>query len=939
MPSRISDHSFLIMNVCVRDDFNFDSLIPHQSNNNADNSGNYHDSASSRGSHNAPPNGGPCDARGPEPPRRFKINGVPADFMNTPESRNKMRSIISEIDENRRTQESMNNIYNNIIQCFISGMEEHFPQLNSSPGSKRKFRFTKKEWWDDELTNLFKIMHKSEREYIKAKKNKTGFKTLFEIYKKEQNTFDKTLKRKKRHFQRTQCLNLEEINSSDPTSFWDYIKRLGPKKSSKIPWECYSENDEIICDNDEVLKKWKKDFESLYTPSLSNVTEEEQRFKNILRNENLEFEKLPCNDALTINMPFEITEIDKVISKSKNNKAPGIDGIVYDVLKNENSTHLLTKLFNLCLSSHKVPDIWVQALIYPIPKSSLNDPRIPLNYRGISLLPVISKLYTSALNIRLNNFAEGNDLIVNEQNGFRAERSCLDHIFVLQNTLNIRNQLNSHTFCAFIDFKKAFDYVDREALLYKLRNLGIVGNFYHTIRALYTGAKSCVQVNEKLTDWFNVDSGVRQGDSLSPTLFSLFLNDLATEIKELDVGIMVAGMCLSILLYADDIVLCAPTAEKLQLMLDVVGKWCRKWGMQINAKKSQILHVRNPQRPRSSFQFNCGGAPLAYTEKYKYLGFILHEHLINTSNVNALASAASRSFGRIHSIFKSVGNLGIKTYETLYSTYIKSIMNYASGVWGFRHYDSPQVLQNRIMRFYLGVHKFAPVSSTKIEMDWLECRESRWLEMLRLFNHINKMDENRLPHIIYKWDLSLGLNSWASEIKHIVATLGLPETLNENEEYDLTLCYNKLLASSRLKWQLETERKPKLRSFIQIHDFNNIQTLVKSNVSRYQRSLLTQVKFGILPLKIETDRYQGIPLDERICKLCDSDSIEDEVHFMFHCNALNEARQGVIDQLNLNIDVTDDYQKLKLLLNESFIHKCGKYIEVLYKTRQNILYR
>ena len=74
-----------------------------------------------------------------------------------------------------------------------------------------------------------------------------------------------------------------------------------------------------------------------------------------------------------------------------------------------------------------------------------------------------------------------------------------------------------------------------------------------------------MQINDKITDWFNVDSGVRQGDSLSPTLFSLFLNDLAKEIKDLDAGIMIAGICLSILLYADDIVLIAPTPEKTSI--------------------------------------------------------------------------------------------------------------------------------------------------------------------------------------------------------------------------------------------------------------------------------------------------------------------------------------------------------------------------------------
>ena len=242
-------------------------------------------------------------------------------------------------------------------------------------------------------------------------------------------------------------------------------------------------------------------------------------------------------------------------------------------------------------------------------------------------------------------------------------------------------------------------------------------------------------------------------------------------------------------------------------------------------KKTQILHVRNPQRPRSSFSFNCSGSPLSYTDKYKYLGFILHEHLSNIHTVDTLTAAASRSFGRIYSIFKSVGNLGINTYETLYSSYVQSIMNYSSGVWGFKQYDSPQVLQNRIMRFFLGIHKFAPVAATKIEMDWLECRESRWIDMLRLFNRINKMEKDRLPKIIYNWDASLGLDTWASEIKHIAATLALPLTLNENEQYDLDASYNRLLANNRLKWALESETKPKLRTFIKIHDFSCIQIL------------------------------------------------------------------------------------------------------------------
>ena len=463
------------------------------------------------------------------------------------------------------------------------------------------------------------------------------------------------------------------------------------------------------------------------------------------------------------------------------------------------------------------------------------------------------------------------------------------------------------------------------------------GNFYHTIKSLYTGAKSCIKINEKTTDWFDISTGVRQGDSLSPSLFSLYLNDLALEIKDLNDGILIGSMCLSILLYADDICLMAPTPEKLQKMLDVVAKWCRKWGMQINTKKTQILHVRNSQRPRSKFAFNCGGAALSYTESYKYLGYIIHEHLNNEKTADTLSAAASRSFGRIHSIFKSVGNLGINTYQTLYSSYVESILNYASGVWGFRHYDTPQVLQNRIMRFFLGVHRFAPLPATKIELDWLECRESRWLNMLRLFNRINKMDDNRLPKMILKWDKSLNLDTWSSEIDHIAAFLGLQVNLNDNEEYNISNASDILLRNSRLRWQLEVERKPKLRTFAKIHDYNKVQILAKSKVTRYQRSLLAQLKLGILPLKIETDRYQGIPLENRLCILCDSNAIEDECHFLFHCPALENTRSTLIDNLEID-EFTDDHEKLLQVLNSDSLRAVGKYIESLYKARRKLMY-
>lgn len=118
--------------------------------------------------------------------------------------------------------------------------------------------------------------------------------------------------------------------------------------------------------------------------------------------------------------------------------------------------------------------------------------------------------------------------------------------------------------------------------------------------------------------------------------------------------------------------------------------------MRINTSKPQIVHVRNHQRPRSTFKVTCGSAELSYTESYKYI-------LSNALTINMLTGAASRPFGRIHNMFKKLKNMGIQTYETLYKSYVLPMLNYACGVWGFDNYTKPQILLNRISRFFLGV--------------------------------------------------------------------------------------------------------------------------------------------------------------------------------------------------------------------------------------------
>ena len=121
---------------------------------------------------------------------------------------------------------------------------------------------------------------------------------------------------------------------------------------------------------------------------------------------------------------------------------------------------------------------------------------------------------------------------------------------------------------------------------------------------------------------------------------------------------------------------------------------------------------------------------MAYVSEYKYLGCWINEFLSHKRTVDALTSATGRSFGRIVNIFKHMGDMGYETYSTLCDSYVLPVANYAARVWGFGVFPAPQVLQNRIQHFYLGVHRFAPLPATWTEMDWLDMRHLRWLEVL-----------------------------------------------------------------------------------------------------------------------------------------------------------------------------------------------------------------
>ena len=871
----------------------------------------------------------------------YKRN-VPDNFFNE-----NVMALVNETIYKIENGNEINHLYDEICKAY-------YMEIDNKLSKKHNFRQGKKRsgkpWWNEELERMWTEVSQAESEFAKAKGRPRQ--RLYLLFKDKRNQFDRKYNQCKRLFNRIERDNLSHLNTDNPKAFWDKIKRMGPQKDDRIPMEIPADED-IITDPEQVLLKWKNDFQLLYNRlDVENVNEdflnEVKLFKETFEREN------PVNDPISnsyvYNSEITLDEVQKVMSKAKNNKAVGIDTLPNEVFKNENSILLWHKFFNRCFKTGIVPDIWSKALIKPIPKGGSTDRRIPLNYRGISLLPTISKVYSSVLNERLLSYLENNSLLTDTQNGFRKLRSCVDHLYVLTSIIRNRKVKGLSTFVCYIDLEKAFDMVDRTSLFVKLGKAGIKGNLYWAIHSLYVNHMSSVLVNEYQTDWFCNMTGVKQGDNLSTTLFALYLNDLAEEIQNSGNGITLEDdLSVSLLMYADDIALIAENEENLQNMLNIVHQWSKKWKMSLNTEKSKIVHYRKKSSHMSDFNFKYGDKTLSYCNEYKYLGCTLSEHLDYTDTANILSQASSRALGSILCKYKQLKGLNYDIYTKLYNTCICTIMDYSSAIWGFKQYDKCDTVHNRAMRAFLGVHRFTSVPGMSGDMVWQTPKHRRHIEILRLWLRFVQMDDHRLTKKVFMWDKKAGKGSWFSDLKSILKECNLEHLLCDDPlsimgTSDIVKTARTKLESKQVSsWETDVEKQRKLRFYRLFKTDFKVEPFVTINLPTSHRSLLAQLRYGVLPLKLETGRFINLPINERKCIFCDEQVVETEIHFLFECNLYTTLRTKFYAEMEAdskNFSTFSIEDKLNVLFSKSnIIRRFAVYLDSCFRKRSSVLYK
>ena len=305
--------------------------------------------------------------------------------------------------------------------------------------------------------------------------------------------------------------------------------------------------------------------------------------------------------ASCLNQEFSVSEVSCVLKKLRKNASPGIDGLPAEFYHFAGDNNVvfsaaLTSIFNRVLHEG-YPNHWAASALAPVPKPK-GDASNKDDYRGIAVGSSISKKFSVSPLNRLDRWAEDNGLRAVGQSGFRLKRGTADASFILNHLVDKYHNSKKPLYAAFVDFKKAYDWVNRDLLWECLDKLGVHGACLKALRSMYADVTRQVRLDGFLGTPFSSDTGVKQGDPLSPLLFGLLIDRIESFFRNKlpHIGVGMGAHILQVLLYADDLAIMAESPQEMQLLLNCLSDFCKASGLQVNIKKSEIVGFNSFQR-------------------------------------------------------------------------------------------------------------------------------------------------------------------------------------------------------------------------------------------------------------------------------------------------------------------------------------------------------
>ena len=415
--------------------------------------------------------------------------------------------------------------------------------------------------------------------------------------------------------------------------------------------------------------------------------------------------KTIINNALsrshTCDIPFTSSELDFALSLKKDT-APGLDNITYSMMRHLHpslKTPLL-ETYNTHYVQHTIRDKALHAKIIPIPKKE------PGQFRPISLLPVLDKIFEIMIHQRLLNTLPPFHKNIH---GFRRNHSTTDCLSQVYNLIH-----DSPRLALFIDFNKAFELIDHTVILDSLSRSGISGHILHFIKNFLSNRTGAVHYQGHISSSLPLFKGVPQGSILGPLLFNVVVHHLLTTCSQ-------QRLPFTIISYADDLVLIFRNRQSLQFYIDKFSRICSSFGFVISPTKTALMQF-NMNLNKTLF---INDVKIDITNSHKYLGILFSTDKRNRitfkNHFKYLHAKCTRRFSILKCLASTTWGASRNLLRTVYISLIYQLIFYGCEITGHQpqHWKGITVLHNHAIKFILGTHINARTANSNAELNLL----------------------------------------------------------------------------------------------------------------------------------------------------------------------------------------------------------------------------
>jgi hypothetical protein len=737
---------------------------------------------------------------------------------------------------------------------FYRTIEEHTHR------TKCRVRNTDKPWYRNNLKHLINTRH---RLFSKAKLRNRA-EDWFKYHEAARLCVEGITKAKDDYF--NSLVDSLSEHSTASKRWWQVTKEItgGKKGSINIP-PLLNEADQIVSETTQKCNLLNSFFTKQSNIDDVGINPPEPQIRT---------------QAILDNIIIEAEEVRKVISGLNVSKANGQDGISnkFIMLLCESLSEPLTEFFNYSLRNGIFPTKWKSANVVPIFKKG--DNTLPTNYRPVSLLNCLSKVFEKVVANRLITYILDNKLVSPNQSGFMPKDSTTNQLVKIVDYVLQGFDHGNDSIAVFLDISKAFDRVWHKGLIIKLYNNGIRGSLLNWFQSYVTGRSQNVVINGCSSDPLPVMAGVPQGSVLGPLLFLLYIDDVTD------------GLTCMNNLFADDtslverVVNFAESVSRVNNDLRFIEQWAAKWLVSFNPFKTVFVFftLKNEHGPRPILYF-CN-KQITESPSHTHLGLTLTNNLDWSVHIDNILSKASKRMFILRSLSRKLPR---KTLQIMYNSMIRSVLEYGCVVFG----ELPSLPSDKLerMQYRAGLAVSGAIRNTsyekiRSELGWFTLEERRrYLQLILVYKIVNGLSPvylqsillPELPNLQYRLNLRNAANFYVRRcrLSKFQKSFGIAGVRNWNQ---LPIVLRNKPSIESFKINYKNQFFPTSRP-----EFNYGDRTTGINLTRFRLS------YTVLNHDLAS---RGI-IDSPVCLKCTREP-ETYVHYFFQCNKYVTQRRTLL---------------------------------------------